>query len=161
MPKRQGVVFLLLAFLFLGCQPTAEVVEEPIADIAALEAFIQDYINTYNSGDWQGALAHFADDAVQMPPNGQAFVGMEEIRSFWEEYETARTSPVQWALIVDDVEVSGDLGFIRSSWTALATAKDSGETTETRGRNLLVFRREAGGGWKIIVGSFSQEPAEE
>ena len=78
----------LLCFTF-GCQQGEEVAEEPAVDISVdIEAnknLIDAWDKAHNSGDIEGLMSLYTDDAVRIPPNKPALVGKEAIRSLFQE----------------------------------------------------------------------------
>ena len=59
--------------------------------------------------------------------------------------------------IVENVEVSGDLGVAHVIWSALVTPKAGGEPFNANGNWILVFKRESENSWKIIYSIWSDE----
>jgi len=100
------------------------------------------------TGDVNGIVSMFSDDAIFMPPNDTTVFGKDEIRSWWEEYFSffRITSSVQTER---DVTPAGDQMFDRSSFSVTIVPKDRGPKIVDDIRSLTVWRHEADGDWKI------------
>ena len=100
------------------------------------------------SGDLNGLISLFADDAVVMPPNDSPLFGKDEIRSWWEEY-------FQFFKIESSVETDGELtvagnqAFDRASFTVTIVSRISGTRIRDDVRSLIVWKHEPDGAWKI------------
>jgi len=106
------------------------------------------YREASRTGNVDGIVSLFADDAILMPPNDTSLYGKEEIRAWWEEY-------FQWFRITSSVEednaviVNGDQAFSRTSAAVVISPTRRGDEIRDEIRGLTVWRREANGEWKI------------
>ncbi len=48
-----------------------------------------------------------------------------------------------------EIEVSGDLGYFRSSYTITAAPKGGGERIKSKGKSLFIVKRQGSGHWRI------------
>lgn len=100
------------------------------------------------SGDISELMSVFADDAVLMPPNDSTLIGTEEIAGWWKEY-------FQWFRLRKSVEterhltVDGNQAFQRSVISIRVEPLKKGKMIQDEARTLTVWRRDAGGEWKI------------
>ena len=119
---------ILLCFTF-SCQQGEEAAEEPVVDVEAdkeaIKKITDDFNAALNAGDIDKLVSLFTDDAVRIPPNKPPLVGKEAIRSSFQEYLDQFT--VQSEGVIVDLKVSGDLAFVRGSWTSINTPKTGGE----------------------------------
>ena len=78
---------ILLCFTF-SCQQGEEVAEEVKpevdieADVEAIKALFAHNSSVINSGDLEGWIAQFTEDAIFMPPNSVILKGKEAGREF-------------------------------------------------------------------------------
>jgi uncharacterized protein (TIGR02246 family) len=151
------LVFLLCSTF--GCQKAEEVAEEPAVDveaeIEAIKRLNDEWDAAMNAGDIEKLVSFFTDDAVRIPANGPALIGKGAIRdSFQRQF---KLYSVEQKNTVEDVRVSGELGFFRGTWTSLVTFKDTGDTRNMNGSFVVIIQKQLDGSWKTICNSFSLE----
>lgn len=115
------------------------------ADLEALDSVREGHIAALNDGDvnaWAGA---FTADGVQMPPNAPANLGRESIRA-WSQAFLAPFR-VEFALAVDEVQVTGDWAFERGMYTITLTPKTGGEPMQDIGKYITIYERQPSGAW--------------
>ena len=145
-----GVVGLVVFFLASPTMEPEPVVHEPDttdADISAIRDIVQELDEAWSAGDVERAMAQYADDAVEMPANEPALFGKPAIRS--RTANSAEAYNDELTSTVEDVQISGDLGFARVSYAESWTPKAGGETTSVVGKSIFVCRRQQDGSWKI------------
>ena len=154
-------VYLGLLSLFLvSCGSGTQAPVEPVvqdtteADVAAITAMMQQLDTAFNSSDVGAIVAMSTDDSVQLRPNEPVQAGIEAIRAGLQEFYDQNTT--QLTTVIEDIEVSGDLAFARTSYKQTTTIKESGETSEEVGKWLLVYKRQADG-WKIYTEAWSSD----
>jgi uncharacterized protein (TIGR02246 family) len=100
------------------------------------------------SGDIDGIVSMFAEDAVLLPPNDTTIYGKEEIRAWWTEYFTyfRVTSSVETER---DVTIAGDQAFVRTAFSVTIVPKQQGARILDDVRSLTVWKRDDEGAWKI------------
>jgi uncharacterized protein (TIGR02246 family) len=151
--KRLSTMTPLVIVLCLtaGCQTRGdEVVEEPAvdveADVEAIRALFAHNASVINSGDLDGWIAQFTEDAIFMPPNSVILRGREAGREFarpWYEQ-----LDIEFEISVDEIEVHGDWAFTRWSYVGRYTPKAGGDTTQEHGKEIWILRRQPDGTWK-------------
>jgi len=148
----------LLCFTF-GCQQGEEVAEEPAVDVEAdkeaIKKITDDFNAAINAGNIDKLVSLYTDDAVRIPPNKPALVGKEAIRSLFQEQLDQFT--VQNEGVIVDLKVSGDLAFVRGSWTSINTPKTGGEPLKYNGSFVSVIQKQPEGSWKVICNIWSNE----
>ncbi len=148
----------LLCFTF-GCQQGEEVAEEPAVDVEAdkeaIKKITDDFNAAINAGNIDKLVSLYTDDAVRIPPNKPALVGKEAIRSLFQEQLDQFT--VQNEGVIVDLKVSGDLAFVRGSWTSINTPKTGGEPLKFNGNFVSIIQKQPDGSWKTICNSWSNE----
>ena len=100
------------------------------------------------SGNIDGIVSMYADDAIMMPPNDTTVYGKSEIRSWWEEYFAffRITSSVETER---DVAIVGDQAFVRTSASITIVPKQQGARILDDIRSLTVWRKESENSWQI------------
>lgn len=149
---------ILLCFTF-SCQQGEEVAEEPVveveADVEAIKKITDDFNAAINAGNIDKLVSLYTDDAVRIPPNKPALVGKEAIRRLFQEQLDQFT--VQNEGVIVDLKVSGDLAFVRGSWTSINTPKTGGEPLKFNGNFVSIIQKQPDGSWKTICNSWSNE----
>ena len=119
-------------------------------DKAAIEAMIRAHsaawVDAYNAGDADKTTAGYANDAVLMPPEAPAAVGLEAMKQFLATDMAAnKAAGVSFALDADTIGFSGDLAWHSGTFHATGPA---GATVAT-GKYLEVWHQDKGN-WLII-----------
>ncbi len=143
----------LLCFTF-SCKQSEETAEKPSVDVeadrAAIGALNDEWLALYNAGDFDQLVSIFyAENAVQMPPDGPIVNGKEAILSSLkksrEEFEEYCDSSE-----IDTVSVYGDVAVARGTDTGTMTPRDGGEPTKYNIKWLIVYERQSDGNWKCV-----------
>lgn len=116
-------------------------------DLEAIDKVRDAHVAALNAGDAAGWAGQFADDAVQMPPNGPANAGMAAIKG-WTGGLLGQFN-VKFALKVDEVRVLGDWAMERGGYTIGLQPKPGGPGMEDRGKYITMYQRAAGGAWRM------------
>jgi ketosteroid isomerase-like protein len=141
------VIFLLFVF---SCQQREEAAEEPAldieADVDAIKAWYDLKTDLTNARDFDGLKVLFDENVIFMPPNEQLYKGWEVFlqasQAFWDEFD------MNEKISYDEIEVSGDWAYVRSSNEIQVTPKAGGETTQSKGKAIWILKRHADGSWK-------------
>jgi uncharacterized protein (TIGR02246 family) len=161
-------LFMVLPLVFLlcltfGCQKGEDVAEEPVVDVEAdIESIKDMFVNNssvINSGDLEGWIDQFTEDAVFMPPNSAVLKGKEAGREFarpWYEQLS-----MEFDLTVDEIEVHGNWAFVRWHYVGRYTPKAGGETIQDNGKEIWILKRQADGSWKCSHIIWNKNPALE
>ena len=144
---------LLLALAIIACQPAAESTDSSVTstqvDEAAIKLVDRQYVDKWNDTDVDGMLEYVADDVVIMGPEEPASVGKEAMRSSYKQWLAENIST--WEVSIENIEISGNLAFVRISGTGSNTPKDGGDTKTNVEKGIHVFRRTLDGSWKMII----------
>jgi len=107
------------------------------ADLEAFRAAVQDIFDTYstamNAEDSDLYISLWDENGINMGPNAPAVVGIEE------------------------VQVAGDWGYARGTYSLSVTPKAGGETAFDNGKWLKIFKRQPDGSWKIFRNCFNSD----
>jgi len=112
------------------------------------EVLHQKVLEASLSGNVEGMVSMYADDAILMPPNDTTVYGIEEIRGWWEEYFSffRLTSSIETE---HDVTVVENQAFVRSAFSVTIVPKQQGARILDDIRNLTIWRKEPDDSWKI------------
>jgi uncharacterized protein (TIGR02246 family) len=121
---------------------------EPTVNCEALRVSFQKWTAAYASRDLAGTMAIFADDLIfsfQGSPDASRSDLEKGYRASFSHPETSG----EWVPHFEEVQCSGNLGFIRSTWRL--EVKGGGKTeVKEENRSIDIFRRLATGEWRIF-----------
>ena len=143
---------LLLALAIMACQSddlSRTVATSSEADKAAVREVFEQSVEKWNANDLDGLMAFIADDVVQMPPGRSTIDGKEALRSDWEKFLSENSD--KWEPTIEDIEVSGDLAFVRIKELETTTPKDGSETKTLIGKGISIYRRGEDGSWRNVI----------
>lgn len=116
-------------------------------DIEAIQKLANDFRAGWLTGDYELLLSLYADEPILMPQDQPTLIGKGAIRPLYQAILKELT--FESDVTVEEIEVSGDLGYYRTSYTFKATPKSEGETIEVTGKTLFIVKRQKDGNWKI------------
>lgn len=120
------------------------------SDVARIQIVRDAYGAAMHAGDLERWISLWADDAIQMPPDGPRNVGKEQIRKAsrpgFELYQRSNMTAQ-----VEETRILGDWAFTHGTYAFDLTPKAGGETMSFSGKFLDILRRQPDGSWKITV----------
>ncbi len=151
---------ILLCFTFSCQKQGEEVAEEPVvdveADIRAIKALLDEFDVSLNAGDAERLVSLiYAEDAVRMPPNEPMLKGKAAILARFKK--EAEQYTLQIDDVPEDVQVDGDLAFMRGTITGTVTPKAGGEPVQVKGKWMSVRKRQVDGSWKVICDIYNSD----
>ena len=135
----------LCTLLLVACAPVGQ--QDTESDAAAIRALLADWDALANAGDAAALVELYAEDVISMPPDAVGRVGREAILASMEETFGADT--LQITSVADEVDVAGDLAFMRVTYDETITPKAGSDTELMHGNWLVILQRQADGSWKI------------
>ena len=157
---RRWPIFLTLCALALGVTTGCE--EEHLktptnrqgadtrpADEAAIRAASQEWSNAASSRDLEKAVSFYADDATYNPPGAPLASGKDAIRKVWTNIVAIPGGNLSWTSAKVEVARSGDLAYDTGAYT-LTKNDASGKQVTTKGKYVVVWKKQADGKWKVI-----------
>ena len=114
-------------------------------DEQSIRSVIDRWVLASAEGDYKTMLTLLADDMVFVVPGAPPF-GKQEFEAAW-------AGPMQGAKIktdvaVEEVLISGDLGFTRTKLRVEITTTD-GNTSAAKGYTMTLFRKQPDGRWLL------------
>lgn len=102
-----------------------------------------------------GAL--WTDDGVQMAPDAMPVVGRQEIeRGIGLVFESIEF--VAFEILVDEIQVAGDWGYCRGTFTNTVVQRGAEELHHSAGKFLTILARGSDGSWKVHRDMFNSNP---
>jgi uncharacterized protein (TIGR02246 family) len=143
--KARSVLFAPL-LLLASCAPGSEP-DQTEADAQVLREMVDQWVTAWNAADAANLASNYMDDAVGITADGPDNEGREAIQEWFVGYFDQFTSTQN--ATVDEVEVSGDVGFIRGGWRSSEAPRAGGAAVENTGKWLWITRRQPDGQWRI------------
>jgi uncharacterized protein (TIGR02246 family) len=150
---KQKTLFGLAAGVLLwtvGCtQAPPPVVDTRDADIKTIKDADAAEARDMAAKAFDKIAGYYADDAILYTNGAPAAVGKEAIQAM------AKTLPgmdldLKFSSTKVDVAKSGDLGYVRGTYTEIATDPKTKKRSMEKGNYVTVYKKQADGGWKII-----------
>jgi uncharacterized protein (TIGR02246 family) len=108
---------------------------------------MRDYLDAFNSGDYEKVASYWTDDAVSCPPMGEEIRGRAALREFYRQvFETVAPRLSDYTF---ECRFSADVVFVRESWRVTMNPPGQ-EPQDHRGRGLWVGRKETDGVWRTF-----------
>lgn len=130
----------------LAAPAVALAAPERTTDEAAIRALTENVESANNAGDVERWVGLFADDAVYMAPGAPAVTTRDGLTD-------VATAGFRHAADIDiepqEIEIVGDWAFVRAAVTGKVTLHPSGNEVEIDVKQLVIYRRQADGEWKI------------
>ena len=143
--RRLVFVVLSLAFLATACQPAGAPLSDE--DVASIRSLATSYAEAYMAKDLDAVAAVFTSDAVQMPPDVPAQVGIAAIRSFYEDAFGAATDMGEFTVTPVEIEGMDGLAYDRATWSWTGVMPGMTEAITMTGKYVAILRRQEDGAW--------------
>jgi uncharacterized protein (TIGR02246 family) len=151
--------FLLTFLLFLAVPVLANDNEEARIK-SAVEDRYQEWLAAANKKDVSAMMDLYDENAVLMPKSEEPAIGKAAIGEYYKKlFANPNFVPFTLTLNWNSFHVVGDI--------AIATSVFEGDVTRNakqihfRGKNLLVWKKQADGSWKIFRYMFDEIPAKK
>ena len=104
----------------------------------------------------EGYLAFVDSTASILPPNAAIVTGPAAVRALVESFYALPGLRGTWQPNRVEASRSGDLAYSTGTYE-LSYNDPSGKPVSERGKYLEIWRRQADGGWKMVVESFNSD----
>jgi len=151
--RRSAIVFLLAALAALPLPARTDAA----GDSTDAEAFVEQYLETFNAADPVALAGLYAEDAVVLPPSGGSVRGRAAIQKFW-----SASSRKSLAFHMLQNNVCGESGFFVGTYTArenwrgrfqpapfVQLGSSPRRLSPMSGNFTLCLRRDSDGKWKV------------
>lgn len=135
---------LIYALLLAGCV-TPERIPSPQTDEAAIRELFAQAGQGFRARDFDAAMNLYASDAILMLPGSPALRGRESIRRALLGAFADPAVDVTVNIDAIDVAAAGDLAYAHGGGTTRIA------TTESRSKWVALLRKQADGGWRVII----------
>ena len=125
------------------------------ADAATIRGQTESFLAAWNAGDAATLGQLYAEDIVEMQPDGPALEGraaiVQSFTDFLTEFTATQTAEV------DEVDVQGDLAFSRGRWQVRQTPRTGGDEEVRSGKWMVLYQRQTDGSWKMWRWMWNQD----
>lgn len=139
-----------LACLALAAAPVLALAQrtrpDPKADEAAIRATLAKAVEAHRTGSADLWLQTATNDVVLMLNGDTAMKGKAKVGAYVRNFFATTKSDLQPRIV--DVQISGDVGIVRTEDSGTFTPKAGGAPIPLSMKELIVFRREADGAWR-------------
>jgi uncharacterized protein (TIGR02246 family) len=136
---------VLACGLLCGCAQSAKRIEQD--DVRAIRKLFDDFCAAHKYDDGAKLAEFYADDAMLMPPDEPIVSGKQAIASRYQQDIDKFTAELTTA--PEEIEVSGNLAFVRGTFTIRLTPKAGGGRIEATFKAISILRKGADGSWKL------------
>ena len=145
----------LLGFaLAAACQPAAPAGLTD-ADRAAIDSAGQAFARNALAGDFAVLTrAHYAEDAVVLPPNMPAATGHAAIEAMFKTFPPITAFQIR----NEEVEGAGNLAYVWGRYTMTMSPPGAAAIADT-GKYLEIWRKQSDGSWKSVRDMFNSDVA--
>jgi uncharacterized protein (TIGR02246 family) len=151
--KRSLLFFFAFLFVFAGLVHGQAPAQSSVTDPEirkAIDAGNAKYIDAFARSD-AGALAGLYDESgSRFSPKGVVVRGRPAIAQSVAEFMKSVTGPIKVSIETQDLWAVDDLVYETGKYTYTFTPPGKSET-QTGGHYVTIWKRQADGGWKIIV----------
>jgi ketosteroid isomerase-like protein len=144
--RPDGFILVALALVAACAQPPATPTAVTQADTAAVNNVREQEVTAIATGDT--TMPYAADDIVLLPPNESAVVGLAAARAWFGAFAGQYRASVVYT--DTRVQFAGDLAVEQYAGTLTLTPVAGGEPMNEVLKGLHVYRRDAGGVWKMV-----------
>jgi len=95
-------------------------------------------------------VSYFSQDGVMLPDTGEVVRGHESIHALMAPAFDIPGFSLSWTPEFAEVSVSADLAYTFGSYETSAPDAD-GNRVVARGRYVTIWRKDADGGWKVVL----------
>jgi ketosteroid isomerase-like protein len=108
------------------------------------EAWVQDL----HDKKLEPILKFYAPDAAFLQPTGERITGATALRNLFQNIMATFDSSLTLRSL--KLETSGDLGYDSGEFVETLTNIATGAKISSKGSYIIIYKREAGGGWQIV-----------
>lgn len=120
------------------------------ADEAAIRANSIAWSQAATAKDLDKVISFYADDAVELPNQGPAAKGKENIRKTWGPLLAPPGSGLSWQTSSLEIARSGELAYETGNYN-FVTIDKKGKTNDQKGKYVVVWKKQSDGSWKVVV----------
>jgi uncharacterized protein (TIGR02246 family) len=119
-------------------------------DVALIYELWNEYAEACHAGDFEGYMALWIDEGLQMAPDEPPRIGKKKIRAGMQPgFDHFILS--EMVINTEEVRILGDQAFSHGTYTFNMTPKEGGETISLSGKYLDILEKQSDGAWKMAI----------
>ena len=151
---------ILFCLMLLFCVPVLASDNEDARIKAAVEDRYKEWLAAANKKDLSAMTDLYDENAVLMPKEEEPAIGKAAIGEYYKKlFANPQFVPFTLTLNWNSFHVVGDIAIATSVFEGDVTR--DGKQIHFRGKNLLVWKKQADGSWKIFRYMFDEIPAKK
>jgi ketosteroid isomerase-like protein len=151
---RNVMLCLSFALVLSSCAHTAN--DDSTNAVNAIRAADTALSKAVADKDLEGIMLWYAEDAVLLPTAEPIVIGRSAIREEWQHILSIPDFQNTSSLTRIDVSSGGDMAYSMGTYSATMRGEDGNPVTEP-GKWLAVWRRQAGGSWRIVADTYNTD----
>ena len=141
---KSSITIGLLFALTFGHAVACELADE---DLSAMRTAARAYADAWLTNDADTVMATFVNEPVLSPSGLPYLEGQNAARAFWFPADSPSTEVTEFKLMEIEVSGSGNLGYVRGTFS-IAFEYD-GSSYENHGKYVTLLRKAPDGLWRI------------
>jgi uncharacterized protein (TIGR02246 family) len=122
---------------------------------SAIRETISAWSQAAGAKDLNKCVSFYTDDASVLPFNAPIATGKDQIRAFWSQVTNPDYS-FSWRPTKIEVAQSADLAYEIGTFD-LTVADQTGKSSASRGKYVIVWKKQANGEWKAAADIFNTD----
>lgn len=140
-------IIVVIPFLLMSCM-------QPQTDVAGLKKTVDDFssasIEAMTTNNTEKVIMYYTDDATQLPNNGPAVKGRENIKAEMEKMMSMGMKMKDVSFTSVEVNAAGDFGYEIGNYSMTMEMAPMGEMKDD-GKYVTLFKKQQDGSWKVYA----------
>ena len=156
---RPVVLPFLLAGLIgfnLACSERPSQSDTRPADERAIRDAAVEWSKAAGAKDVEKTLSFYAEDASVLPAHAPIATGKDQIHKFWAALMASKGYALGWSATKVEASKSGDVAYEVGTYE-LTLNDPKGKPAKSRGKYVVVWKKQADGGWKAVTDIFNPD----
>jgi uncharacterized protein (TIGR02246 family) len=123
---------------------------------SAIREIVSAWSQAAGAKDLNQCVSFYADDASLLPLNAPIATGKDQIRAVWSQIMSNPDYDFSWRPTKIEVAQSVDLAYEMGTFD-LTVADQAGTSSASRGKYVIVWKKQATGEWKVAADIFNTD----
>jgi ketosteroid isomerase-like protein len=152
MHRQKAAMAVLLSLLLASCTGSRRAQAGPEVLIQADRDFAQATAEHH----LEGFRSFLAEEVTSIRPNSPIIRGKEGLAARWAQLLTDPATSITWKPMHAVISETGNMGFTLGSYELMRSSGPSRQQAGS-GKYITIWKREAGGAWKVVFDSGVQD----
>jgi ketosteroid isomerase-like protein len=146
--RRAAIAFLVFATILAPNFSPSATASPQTSTLVTLAKIREAWVQDLRTKQLEPILKFYTQDAVFFQPTGERITGSAALRTLFQTIMATFDSDL--TLHSQNLETSGDLAYDSGDFQETLTTIASGAKTSAKGSYVIIFKRQASGGWQIV-----------